>query len=167
MTCKDQTGERTLSSTSSRNEIIRNRDNWKVLLNMHVCYLTNWWNTVIQRESVLSPILYVSVCTRNKSAFMYVCSRKKREKIPSEKGISCLAKYSDQIVPLHGFRGRECMCVVGWVCSRVQLFLLVGEWSATECKLRLISIKPGVMTRVTRLCSRVFFVKFSAVFINC
>lgn len=38
-----------------------------------------------------------------------------------------------------------------WVCSEVQLFLLVGEWSASECELRLTSIKPGVMTRVTSL----------------
>lgn len=40
---------------------------------------------------------------------------------------------------------------VPWVCSEVQLFLLVGEWSAIEFELRLISIKPGVMTRVTSL----------------
>lgn len=35
---------------------------------------------------------------------------------------------------------------VRWVCSEVQLFLLAGEWRATECELRLTSIKSGVMT---------------------
>ena len=35
---------------------------------------------------------------------------------------------------------------VCWVCSEVQLFLLAGEWRATECELRLTSIKSGVMT---------------------
>lgn len=38
------------------------------------------------------------------------------------------------------------------VCSEVHLFLLVGEWRATECEFRLISIKSGVMTPSKSAC---------------
>lgn len=62
-----------------------------------------------------------------------------------DNGMLCLPQSSDQMFPLQGFTGRACS-YVRRVCSEVQLFLLVGEWPATECELRQILVTPGVMT---------------------